>query len=148
MGDENSNQPYTLGDYSRPSHEGYRNAIELPKGAKMAIDYAAGGRHRKLRPEGAWETIKDLAQHKEEEWNDPIFSEKGIPDYIDATLEHELLRFVVHACEWTLTTTKNKGKAKHQTRNMLLRHQIPKEPYHRELEVSNTEINKSSVDQV
>ncbi|GKA73863.1 hypothetical protein Tco_0780165 [Tanacetum coccineum] len=125
MGDENSNQPYTLGDYSRPSHEGYRNAIELPEGAKtrfkdllqklphhgldlwlqvqifyvhvdhttqMAIDYAAGGRHRKLRPEGAWETIKDLAQHKEEEWNDPIFSEKGIPDYIDATLEHELER--------------------------------------------------------
>ncbi|GJV71300.1 hypothetical protein Tco_1491295 [Tanacetum coccineum] len=30
MGDEN--QPRTLGDYSRPSHEGYRNTIELPKG--------------------------------------------------------------------------------------------------------------------
>ncbi|GKC89576.1 hypothetical protein Tco_1150225, partial [Tanacetum coccineum] len=28
---------------------------------QMAIDYAAGGRLRKLRPEVAWETIEDLA---------------------------------------------------------------------------------------
>ncbi|GJT47613.1 hypothetical protein Tco_0973770 [Tanacetum coccineum] len=56
----------------------------------MAIDYAAGERLRKLRPGEAWEFIEDLAQHEEEEWNDPIFSEKGSPDYIDATLEHEL----------------------------------------------------------
>ncbi|GJY71684.1 zinc finger, CCHC-type containing protein [Tanacetum coccineum] len=51
---------------------------------QMAIDYAAGGRLRKLRLEEAWETINDLAQHEEEEWNDLIFSEKGIPDYINA----------------------------------------------------------------
>nr|GEX43266.1 MAK10-like protein [Tanacetum cinerariifolium] len=30
MGDENHIR--TLGDYSRPSHEGYRNTIELPDG--------------------------------------------------------------------------------------------------------------------
>ncbi|GJV02380.1 hypothetical protein Tco_1335949 [Tanacetum coccineum] len=30
MGDENHIR--TLGDYSRPSHEGYRNTIELPEG--------------------------------------------------------------------------------------------------------------------
>ncbi|GJT47432.1 hypothetical protein Tco_0956147 [Tanacetum coccineum] len=30
MGDEN--HICTLGDYSRPSHEGYRNTIELPEG--------------------------------------------------------------------------------------------------------------------
>nr|GEW08517.1 MAK10-like protein [Tanacetum cinerariifolium] len=30
MGDENP--PRTLGDYSRPSHEGYQNTIELPEG--------------------------------------------------------------------------------------------------------------------
>ncbi|GKB57613.1 hypothetical protein Tco_0913799 [Tanacetum coccineum] len=36
MGDENSNRPHTLGDYSRPSHEGYCNAIELPEGAKVS----------------------------------------------------------------------------------------------------------------
>ncbi|GJZ33810.1 hypothetical protein Tco_0579246 [Tanacetum coccineum] len=29
---ENGNPPRTLGDYSRPSHEGYRNTIELPDG--------------------------------------------------------------------------------------------------------------------
>nr|GFA24315.1 hypothetical protein [Tanacetum cinerariifolium] len=56
----------------------------------MAIDYAVCGRLRKLRPKEAWETIKDLAQQKEEEWNDPIFSNKESPDYIDATLEQEL----------------------------------------------------------
>ncbi|GJW08262.1 hypothetical protein Tco_1570685 [Tanacetum coccineum] len=33
MGDENPIR--TLGDYSRPSHEGYRNTIELPKGNNM-----------------------------------------------------------------------------------------------------------------
>ncbi|GJV79655.1 hypothetical protein Tco_1515525 [Tanacetum coccineum] len=214
MGDKNSNRPRTLGDYSRPSHEGYRNAIELPEESKVsplrsdtirlvqngcsfhglmsedsvqhlkdflrivdsidlngatrntthlrlfcfslhdksinwldrlpagsistwddlttheffydvwtrfkdllqkvphhgldlwlqvqiiydhvdyttqiAIDYAAGGRLRKLRPEEAWETIEDLAQHEEEEWDNPIFSEKESLDYIDATLEQEL----------------------------------------------------------
>ncbi|GKE05119.1 hypothetical protein Tco_1397137, partial [Tanacetum coccineum] len=57
---------------------------------QMAIDYAAGVRLRKLRPEKAWETIKDLAQHEEKEWNDPIFSEKESPDYINASLEQEL----------------------------------------------------------
>ncbi|GKA02050.1 hypothetical protein Tco_0674715 [Tanacetum coccineum] len=50
----------------------------------MAIDDAAGGRLRKLRPEEAWKTIKDLAQYEEEEWNEP-----ESPDYIDATLEQE-----------------------------------------------------------
>ncbi|GJS20779.1 zinc finger, CCHC-type containing protein [Tanacetum coccineum] len=130
MGDENSNQPRILGYYSRPSHEGYHNAIELPERAKvspcnptpsvfppgrtaklrkvilmfqqhqdeslcdawtrfkdllrkvphhgldlwfqvqifydhvdyttqMAINYAAGRRLIKLRPEEAWKTIKD-----------------------------------------------------------------------------------------
>nr|GEU53359.1 zinc finger, CCHC-type [Tanacetum cinerariifolium] len=57
---------------------------------QMAIYYATVGRLRKLRPEEAWETIKDLAQYEEEEWNKPIFSEKGSPDYINANLEHVL----------------------------------------------------------
>ncbi|GKE74090.1 hypothetical protein Tco_1536131 [Tanacetum coccineum] len=174
MGDKNSNRPCTLRDYSRPSQEGYQNAIELPGGAKvsplrsdtirlvqngcafyelmsedpiqhlkdflrivdsidlndeslcnawtrfkdllrkvphhgldlwlqvqifydhvdyttqMAIDYAAGERLRKLRPEEAWETIKDLAQYEEEEWNEQIFSEKESPYYIDVNLEQKL----------------------------------------------------------
>nr|GEX20144.1 zinc finger, CCHC-type [Tanacetum cinerariifolium] len=49
-----------------------------------------GERLRKLRPEEAWETIEDLARYEEEEWNEPIFSKKGSPDYIDANLEQEL----------------------------------------------------------
>ncbi|GJY24453.1 hypothetical protein Tco_0398111 [Tanacetum coccineum] len=66
-------------------------ALVVLEQARMAIDYAAGGRLKKLRLEEAWETIKDLSQHKgEEEWNDPFFFEKGIPDYIDSTLELEL----------------------------------------------------------
>ncbi|GKA01221.1 retrovirus-related pol polyprotein from transposon 17.6 [Tanacetum coccineum] len=56
----------------------------------MAIDYEEGRRVINLRPEVAWETIKDLAQYEEEKWNDPIFSEKVSPDYINATLEQEL----------------------------------------------------------
>ncbi|GJU31280.1 hypothetical protein Tco_1174869 [Tanacetum coccineum] len=35
MGDENSIR--TLGDYSRPSHEGYRNTIKLPEGNNVSI---------------------------------------------------------------------------------------------------------------
>ncbi|GJZ24573.1 hypothetical protein Tco_0562032 [Tanacetum coccineum] len=33
MGDENP--IHTLGDYSKPSHKGYRNTIELPVGNNM-----------------------------------------------------------------------------------------------------------------
>ncbi|GJX13277.1 zinc finger, CCHC-type containing protein [Tanacetum coccineum] len=55
---------------------------------QMAIDYAAGGRLRKLRPE--WETIKDLAQYKVEGWNDPIILEEGSLDYENPNLEQLL----------------------------------------------------------
>ncbi|GKG24476.1 hypothetical protein Tco_0395104, partial [Tanacetum coccineum] len=53
----------------------------------MAIDHATGGRLRKLRLEESWKTIEDLAKYEEEEWNEPIFSEKESPDYINANLE-------------------------------------------------------------
>ncbi|GKA92786.1 putative reverse transcriptase domain-containing protein [Tanacetum coccineum] len=43
---------------------------------QMAIDDAAGGRLRILKPKEAWKTIKDLAQYEEEEWNEQIFSGK------------------------------------------------------------------------
>ncbi|GJR74713.1 hypothetical protein Tco_1372368 [Tanacetum coccineum] len=46
MGDENLIR--TLGDYSKPSHEGYRNTIELPIGNNV-----------------------DLALYDNESWNDP-----------------------------------------------------------------------------
>nr|GEV27269.1 zinc finger, CCHC-type [Tanacetum cinerariifolium] len=114
MGDENSNRPCTLGDYYRPIHEGYRNAIELPEGAKVSplrsdtIRLVQNGcEFHRLMYKDLIQHLKDFPkivdfidlngatrnttpQHEEEEWNDLIFSEKEIPDYIDATLEQEL----------------------------------------------------------
>ncbi|GKD38111.1 hypothetical protein Tco_1258318 [Tanacetum coccineum] len=56
----------------------------------MAIDYAAGGTLIKLRPEVAWETIKDLARYEEEGWNDPIFPEEGSLNYKNTNIEQLL----------------------------------------------------------
>nr|GEU39035.1 hypothetical protein [Tanacetum cinerariifolium] len=56
----------------------------------MAFEYAAAGRLRKLRAKVTWETIKNLAQYKGERWNNLMFPNKGIPDYIDANLEQKL----------------------------------------------------------
>ncbi|GJW83709.1 hypothetical protein Tco_0156854 [Tanacetum coccineum] len=56
----------------------------------MAIDYAAGGRLRKLRPEVAWETIEDLARYEEEGWNDPIFTKERSLNYKNANIEQLL----------------------------------------------------------
>ncbi|GJU87923.1 hypothetical protein Tco_1295469 [Tanacetum coccineum] len=50
MGDENPIR--TLGDYSKPSHEGYRNTIELLVGNNVAL-------------------LEDLALYDNESWNDP-----------------------------------------------------------------------------
>ncbi|GJR53194.1 hypothetical protein Tco_1403715 [Tanacetum coccineum] len=99
MGDENPIR--TLGDYSRPSHEGYRNTIELPEGNNMdllqkvphhgidlwlqiqifydhinpitrrTIDQSAGGKLRDLNPEESWAILEDLALYENESWNDP-----------------------------------------------------------------------------
>ncbi|GJT75905.1 hypothetical protein Tco_1042630 [Tanacetum coccineum] len=81
MGDENPIR--TLGDYSKPSHEGYRNTIELPLGNNVAIDYAAGGRLRKLRPNKSWAAIERLDQYKDEGWNDAF-----IPDEVSFNYEN------------------------------------------------------------
>nr|GEV74308.1 hypothetical protein [Tanacetum cinerariifolium] len=49
-----------------------------------------GERLRKLRPEVAWKTVKDLAQYEEEGWNDlDILEEKSI-DYENLNLEQLL----------------------------------------------------------
>ncbi|GJQ96599.1 zinc finger, CCHC-type containing protein [Tanacetum coccineum] len=42
------------------------------------IDYAAGGRLRKLRPDEAWDTIERLAQYENEGWNDTFTSDEDI----------------------------------------------------------------------
>ncbi|GJS33735.1 hypothetical protein Tco_0532117 [Tanacetum coccineum] len=71
MRDENPIR--TLGDYSKPSYEGYRNTIELPvENNVKGIDYATRGRLRKLSPDEAWAIIERLAQYEDEGWNDAL----------------------------------------------------------------------------
>ncbi|GJS13668.1 hypothetical protein Tco_0408140 [Tanacetum coccineum] len=55
----------------------------------MAIDYAAGGRLRKLRQKSQG-NLKNLAQYEEEGWNDPIIPEEEILDYENPNLEQLL----------------------------------------------------------
>ncbi|GKA35799.1 hypothetical protein Tco_0722290 [Tanacetum coccineum] len=61
------NQPRTLGDYSRPSHEGYRNIIELPEGDNVSsllsdtIQLVQNGyAFHKLRSEDPNQHLKDF----------------------------------------------------------------------------------------
>ncbi|GJT63369.1 hypothetical protein Tco_1006902 [Tanacetum coccineum] len=78
----------TLGDYSRPNHEGYRNTIELPDGnnvvplrsdtiwtVKLQNDILMFQQHQgKLRNRSvkeSWTLLKDLALYDNESWNDP-----------------------------------------------------------------------------
>ncbi|GJV00738.1 hypothetical protein Tco_1330008 [Tanacetum coccineum] len=69
MGDENP--ILTLGDYSRPSHKGYPNTIELPNGNNVCeIDRASGGKLRDKDAKELWETIENLALYDHEGWND------------------------------------------------------------------------------
>ncbi|GKD86076.1 hypothetical protein Tco_1357230, partial [Tanacetum coccineum] len=49
-----------------------------------------GGWLRKMSAEGAWNTIKELVQYEEEEWDDQIFLEKGSLDNGNANMEQIL----------------------------------------------------------
>ncbi|GJW05682.1 MAK10-like protein [Tanacetum coccineum] len=71
MGDENPIR--TLGDYSKPSHEGYRNTIELLVGNNM-----------------------DLALYENESWNDPMefakpFKAIALPQDVSSTSDRRLI---------------------------------------------------------
>ncbi|GJW49248.1 zinc finger, CCHC-type containing protein [Tanacetum coccineum] len=69
MGDENPIR--TLGDYSKPSHEGYRNTIELPVGNNVCeIDRAASDKLRNKNDDESWEIIENLAFYDHKGWND------------------------------------------------------------------------------
>nr|GEV53116.1 MAK10-like protein [Tanacetum cinerariifolium] len=85
----NRNIHRTLGDYSRPSHEGYQNTIELPgennvvplrsdtirlpckSRPRRTIDQSAGGKLRDKKSEESWALIEDLALYDNESCNDP-----------------------------------------------------------------------------
>ncbi|GJV56988.1 hypothetical protein Tco_1457993 [Tanacetum coccineum] len=100
----------TLGDYSRPSHEGYRNTIELPDGknmvpltAKLQNDIlmfqqhqAAGGKLRDKKAEESWALLEDLALYDNESWNDPrdfakLVKEISLPQEVPSTSNCRLI---------------------------------------------------------
>ncbi|GJR73049.1 hypothetical protein Tco_0085414 [Tanacetum coccineum] len=108
MGDENP--ICTLGDYSRPSHEGYRNTIELPEGnnvvqilydhvkpvTRRTIDQSASGKLRDLNPEESWAILEDLALYDNESWNDPRDFAKpvkaiALPQDVPSTSDRRLI---------------------------------------------------------
>ncbi|GKC22164.1 hypothetical protein Tco_1024314 [Tanacetum coccineum] len=85
---EDENPIRTLGDYSKPSQEGYRNTIELPYGEitrpvfisifltrsrlAIALTSSAGDRASKhTSSEESWAILEDLALYDNESWNDP-----------------------------------------------------------------------------
>ncbi|GKA57062.1 hypothetical protein Tco_0756250 [Tanacetum coccineum] len=79
MGDENPIR--TPGDYSKPSHEGYGNTIELPKGNNVVplrsdtiwrtIDQSASGKLRDSNAKESCALLEDLTLYDNESWNDP-----------------------------------------------------------------------------
>ncbi|GJV14961.1 hypothetical protein Tco_1360284 [Tanacetum coccineum] len=104
MGDENPIR--TLKDYSRPSHEGYRNTIELPEGnnevplrsdiIRRTIDQSAGGKLRDRNAEESWAILEDLALYDNESWNDPRDFAKpvkaiSLPQDVPSTSDRRLI---------------------------------------------------------
>ncbi|GJW49345.1 hypothetical protein Tco_0090696 [Tanacetum coccineum] len=75
MGDENP--IHTLGDYSKPSHESYRNTIKLLVGNNV-IDRAASDKLRNKNADESWEIIKDLALYDHKGWNDTKVFDKPV----------------------------------------------------------------------
>ncbi|GJS66343.1 hypothetical protein Tco_0680907 [Tanacetum coccineum] len=71
MGDENPIR--TLGDYSKPSHKGYRNTIELPIGNNVVPlrSNTICGKLRDQNTEESWALLEDLSLYDNKSWNDP-----------------------------------------------------------------------------
>ncbi|GJS43707.1 hypothetical protein Tco_0568750 [Tanacetum coccineum] len=110
----------TLGDYSKPSHEGYRNTIELPMGttwtAKLRNDILMFQKHHGESLSEAWTRFKDLLQkvphhgidlwlqalledltlYDNESWNDPRDFAKpvkaiALPQDVPSTSDRRLI---------------------------------------------------------
>ncbi|GJU10577.1 hypothetical protein Tco_1132973 [Tanacetum coccineum] len=113
MGDDNPIR--TLGDYSKPSHEGYKNAIELPHReqrvqifydhvnpvTRRTIDQSADGKHRDRNAEESWALLKDLALYDNESWNDPRDFAKpvkaiALPQDVPSTSDRHLIELENH----------------------------------------------------
>ncbi|GKA42631.1 MAK10-like protein [Tanacetum coccineum] len=114
MGDENPIR--TLGDYSKPSHEGYRNTIELPVGNNVVplrsdtIWLVQNGcSFHGLRSEDPNQHLKDflklvdsldidedLALYDNESWNDPKDFDKpvkaiALPQVVSSTSDRRII---------------------------------------------------------
>nr|GEV32315.1 MAK10-like protein [Tanacetum cinerariifolium] len=98
MGDENPIR--TLGDYSKPSHKGYRKTIELPVGnnvvplrsdtiwlgqngcsfygLRQTIDQSTGGKLCDRNVKESWALLEDLPLYDNESWNDPAGFAKSV----------------------------------------------------------------------
>ncbi|GJW12875.1 MAK10-like protein [Tanacetum coccineum] len=80
MGDESLIR--TFGDYSKPSHEGYKNTIELPVGnnvffpprrtTKLRNDILMLHQHHGESLSEAWTRFKDLLQKSPSSWHRPL----------------------------------------------------------------------------
>ncbi|GJX08438.1 ribonuclease H-like domain-containing protein [Tanacetum coccineum] len=95
MGDENHIR--TLGDYSKPSHEGYRKTIELPAGNNVCeIDCAADDKLCNKNTDESWEIIENLALYGHEGWDETkefvkLVKAISIPQGIPKTPDWRLL---------------------------------------------------------
>ncbi|GJS93968.1 hypothetical protein Tco_0800936 [Tanacetum coccineum] len=90
MGDANPIR--TLEDYSRPSHEGYRNTIELPERNNVVPLRFDTIRNAKE----FWALLEDLALYDNESWNDSRDFAKpnkaiSLPQDVPSTSDHRLI---------------------------------------------------------
>ncbi|GJX59986.1 hypothetical protein Tco_0291376 [Tanacetum coccineum] len=110
MGDANPIR--TLGDYSKPSHEGYRNTIELLEGnnvfqvqifydhvipaTRRTNNQSVGGKLRDRNAKESWALLKNLALYDNKSWNDPRDFAKpvkaiSLPQNVPSTSDHRLI---------------------------------------------------------
>nr|GEZ67010.1 hypothetical protein [Tanacetum cinerariifolium] len=153
MGDENPIR--TLGDFSKPSHEGYRITIELPEGNNkdpnqhlkdflkfvdsLDLDVAnkerirLRGQLRKISAEKAWDTIEELARYDDEGWNDPDFPEEDSLNHINPKIKQILgiIESHVDALMKDAISIMKKSKDVFLVSGMMMHH-LPSEPSRQE----------------
>ncbi|GJW10367.1 retrotransposon ORF1 [Tanacetum coccineum] len=71
---------------------------------QKTIDYVAGGRLRKLRPDEAWAAIERLAQYENEGWNDAFVLEDVSIDYENPDIK-QLLGIMEHKVDTLMKDT-------------------------------------------
>nr|GEU61979.1 MAK10-like protein [Tanacetum cinerariifolium] len=93
-----ANPIHTLGDYSKPSHKGYMNTIELRVGNNV-VPLRSDTIRGKLRDRNAkesWALLEDLALYNNESWNNPrdfakLVKAISLPQDVPSTSDHHLI---------------------------------------------------------